>query len=197
MILVDAEKVAARSGERTLFADCSVTIADGDRMGVVGLNGQGKSTLLRILAGEREPDAGSVRRGRGVRVAVLGQDPALPAGTALGAVGEGWEAEAVLDRLGMGSMAGADVATLSGGQAKRVALARALLSEADLLVLDEPTNHLDVDAIAWLEARLAEHRGGLLLVTHDRHVLDRVTTRTIELDRGRTYLHDGGYAGYL
>jgi ATP-binding cassette subfamily F protein uup len=118
------------------------------------------------------------------------------------AVGGEWEGEAIVDRLGMGDMLDADVGTLSGGQAKRVALARALVevseaSENDLLILDEPTNHLDVDAIAWLEDRLAEFRGGLVLVTHDRHVLDRVTTRILELDRGTGYVHEGGYASYL
>jgi ATP-binding cassette subfamily F protein uup len=112
-------------------------------------------------------------------------------------VGEGWEAAAVLEHLGMGRLVDADVATLSGGQAKRVALARLLVEESDLLVLDEPTNHLDIEAIAWLEERLARHRGGLVLVTHDRHVLDRVTTRVLELDRGKGYVHEGGYASYL
>src|SRR5439155_3483213 len=87
--------------------------------------------------------------------------------------------------------------TLSGGQAKRVALARVLVDECDLLILDEPTNHLDIDAIAWLEDRLAEFRGGLVLVTHDRHVLDRVTTRVLELDRGTGFVHEGGYSSYL
>ncbi|HET9689895.1 MAG TPA: ABC-F family ATP-binding cassette domain-containing protein, partial [Acidimicrobiales bacterium] len=109
----------------------------------------------------------------------------------------GWEAEAALDRLGMGSLAGAEVATLSGGQAKRVALARTLVQPAELLVLDEPTNHLDLGAVRWLEDRLAAHRGGLVLVTHDRHLLDRVTTRMVELDRGTGYVHEGGYASYL
>ena len=89
------------------------------------------------------------------------------------------------------------VERLSGGQAKRVALARALVAETDLLILDEPTNHLDIDAIAWLEDRLAEHRGGLVLVTHDRHFLDRITTRVLELDRGHGYVHEGGYGAYL
>ncbi|MCU1370852.1 MAG: putative transporter ATP-binding protein, partial [Ilumatobacteraceae bacterium] len=112
-------------------------------------------------------------------------------------VGEGWEAAAVLDRLGMTPLVDRDTATLSGGQAKRVALARVLVTETDLLILDEPTNHLDIDAIAWLEDRLAGHRGGLILVTHDRHVLDRLTTRILELDRGKAFGHDGGYSSYL
>ncbi len=197
MILVDVERVSARRPDRPLFEDLSVTVSTGDRLGVVGRNGAGKSTLLRVLAGAAEAEEGVARRGRGVRVAFLDQHPALPEGTVRGAVGDGWEAAAILDRLGMGALGNADVATLSGGQAKRVALARALLDEVDLLVLDEPTNHLDIDAVSWLEDRLAGFGGGLVLVTHDRHVLDRVTTRILELDRGRGYVHSDGYAGYL
>ncbi|MEA2826991.1 MAG: transport system ATP-binding/permease protein [Actinomycetota bacterium] len=197
MILVDVEGVTARRPDRPLFEDLSVTVSTGDRLGVVGRNGAGKSTLLRVLAGAGEPEEGAVRRGRGVRIAFLDQHPSLSPGTVRAAVGEGWEAAAILDRLGMGDLGDADVTTLSGGQAKRVALARALLDEVDLLVLDEPTNHLDIDAIAWLEDRLAGFGGGLVLVTHDRHVLDRVTTRILELDRGRGYVHNDGYAGYL
>ncbi|QGG97124.1 ATP-binding cassette domain-containing protein [Actinomarinicola tropica] len=182
---------------RALFEDVSVTVAEGDRLGIVGLNGTGKSTLLRVLAGATEPESGVVRRGRGVRVAMLDQEAALPDGTALEAVGESWEAAAVLDRLGMGPHADRDIAVLSGGQRKRVALARTLVAECDLLVLDEPTNHLDIDGIAWLEDRLAAFTGGLVLVTHDRHLLDRATTRILELDRGRSHVHEGGYASYL
>jgi len=196
-ILVDLERVSARRPDRPLFEELSLTIATGDRLGVVGINGTGKSTLLRVLAGAAVPESGVVRRGRGVRVGILDQQPALPPGSVRAAVGEGWEAAEILERLGMGGLAGADVATLSGGQAKRVALARVLVAEVDLLILDEPTNHLDIDAIAWLESRLAGFRGGLVLVTHDRHVLDRVTTRMLELDRGRAYTHDGGYASFL
>jgi ATP-binding cassette subfamily F protein uup len=197
VILVDLERVAAHRPDRPLFEDLSVTVADGDRVGVVGRNGSGKSTLLRVIAGVDEPEEGVVRRGRNARVGHLDQDPQLPPGTVRGAVGEHWEAAAILDRLGMGGLGDADVATLSGGQAKRVALARVLVEDVDLLVLDEPTNHLDVDAVAWLEERLASFRRGLVMVTHDRHVLDRVTSRILELDRGRGYVHEGGYASYL
>ena len=133
---------------------------------------------------------------------MLAQDPHLSGDTvraaiAAGADAEGWEVGSVADRLGLGPLLDQPVDRLSGGQAKRVALARALVSTADLLILDEPTNHLDIDAIAWLEDRLAEHRGGLVLVTHDRHFLDRITTRVLELDRGVGYVHDGGYDAYL
>ncbi len=197
MILVDVEAVSARRPDRALFEKLSLTLRTGDRLGVVGRNGSGKSTLLRVLAGQSPPEEGLVRRGRGVVVGLLGQHPQLPAGTVRGAVGQHWEAAAILERLGMGPLAGENVANLSGGQAKRVALAALLVSQLDLLVLDEPTNHLDVDAIAWLEDRLARLSGGVVLVTHDRHVLDRVTTRILELDRGHSFVHHGGYQSYL
>ncbi|HEX2700721.1 MAG TPA: ABC-F family ATP-binding cassette domain-containing protein [Acidimicrobiales bacterium] len=197
MILVDLERVTARRPDRPLFENLSVTVRTGDRLGVVGRNGTGKSTLLRVLAGAGEPEEGVVRRGRDVRIRFLSQRPELPNGDVRSAVGPHWEAAAVLERLGMGGLADATVDTLSGGQAKRVALARVMVDDVDLLVLDEPTNHLDLDAIAWLEDRLSRFRGGLVIVTHDRHVLDRVTTRILELDRGKGYVHDGGYSGYL
>ena len=203
MVLVDATALTVSRPEKPLFTNLSVTIHEGDRLGVVGINGCGKSTLLRILSGEGEPDSGTVRRGRGVHVATLEQDPTLAKGPVREAVVAGlehaatWEAEAVLDRLGMGGLLDADTSTLSGGQAKRVALARALVTESELLILDEPTNHLDLDAIAWLEERLARHRGALVMVSHDRHVLDRVCTKILEIDRGDGYLHEGGYQGFL
>ncbi|MGQ0434849.1 MAG: ABC-F family ATP-binding cassette domain-containing protein [Microthrixaceae bacterium] len=206
MILVDATDLSVSRPGKPLFSNLSVTVASGDRLGVVGINGCGKSTLLNVLAGTREPEGGSVRRGRGARISVLDQDAPLPEGTVATVVGHGWEGAAVLDRLGMGAAMDADVATLSGGQVKRVALARALVAvggpgghadDGDLLILDEPTNHLDLDGIAWLEDWLARFSGGLILVTHDRHVLDRVTTSVLELDRGKGYLHVGGYQSWL
>ncbi|MBS1837155.1 MAG: ABC-F family ATP-binding cassette domain-containing protein [Actinobacteria bacterium] len=214
MILLDARGIAATRPGRPLFGDVSLTVSSGGRLGVVGLNGCGKTTLLRILAGTSAPEAGTVHFGRGVRTSVLDQDPRLTGplviddlfGTVDAAHGgsgnqpqavERWEVAAVADRLGVGALLEAHVSTLSGGQAKRVALARALVAPCDLLILDEPTNHLDIDAIAWLEDRLAELSGGLVLVTHDRHFLDRVTTDVLELDRGRGYVHDGGYESYL
>jgi ATP-binding cassette subfamily F protein uup len=196
-VLVDLQDVAVRRPDRVLFEGLSLTVSDGDRIGVVGINGTGKSTLLRIVAGVDTPQHGQVRRGRGSRVGLLEQVPVLGSGTVAEAVGAGWEAEAALDRLGMAASGGTEVATLSGGQAKRVALARVLAHPADLLVLDEPTNHLDLGAVSWLERQLLAFRGGLVLVTHDRHLLDRVTTRMLELDRGRAYVHEGGYGSYL
>jgi ABC transport system ATP-binding/permease protein len=196
-VLVDLQEVAVRRVDGVLFEDLSLTISDGDRVGIVGVNGAGKSTLLRILAGVDAPGEGQVRRGRGARVGLLDQVPVLPPGTVRAAVGSGWEAEAALDRLGMGAALDDQVTALSGGQAKRVALARVLTHPGELLVLDEPTNHLDLGAVAWLEHRLLSFAGGLVLVTHDRHLLDRVTTRILELDRGHAYVHEGGYASYL
>ncbi|HEY4331369.1 MAG TPA: ABC-F family ATP-binding cassette domain-containing protein [Ilumatobacteraceae bacterium] len=204
MILIDAQGVAAARPNRPLFADVSLTVSDGDRIGVVGINGAGKSTLLRILGGELNPEAGVVRRGRGARVGVLAQLPVLAPGTVRDAVGEGWRGEAMLDRLGMSTLADASTDQLSGGQRKRVALAALLVRDWEALILDEPTNHLDLDAIAYLEQWLANYSGGLVLVTHDRHVLDTVTTKVLELDRGTAYLHQpvgwhagSGYAAYL
>ena len=204
MILIDAEGLKASRPGRTLFEDVSITISTGDRLGVVGLNGCGKSTLFRILSGELAPDAGVVRRGRNARIGVLPQLPVLPNGTVRDAVGGGWQGEAMLDKLGMGDMTEADTRELSGGQLKRVALAQLLAGEWDCLILDEPTNHLDLDAISFLEETLARFPGGLAIVTHDRHVLDRVTNRVLEIDRGHAYLHipaginaGSGYAAYL
>ncbi len=182
---------------RPLFRDVSLTVHDGDRIGIVGLNGGGKSTLARVLVGGETPESGVVRRGRDVRISFLDQRSPLPAGTVADALGPGWQTAAIADRLGLTPLLGAATASLSGGEAKRVALARCLVTECELLVLDEPTNHLDIDAIAWLEEHLAAYRGGLVLITHDRFVLDRVTTRILELDRGKAFVHDGGYAGYL
>jgi len=205
VILLDVTGVSAARPGRPLFADVSLTVSSGDRVAVVGLNGSGKSTLLRQLAGTATPESGVVRRGRGTRVVLLDQDAPLRGVTVGESVGDDWEAEAILDHLGFAGRLGTPTAQLSGGEAKRVALARALVEvgppnesgEDVLLILDEPTNHLDMDAIAWLERRLANHQGGLLLVSHDRHLLDRTTTRIIEIDRGKPYVHDGGYAGYL
>ncbi|WP_162941514.1 ABC-F family ATP-binding cassette domain-containing protein [Desertimonas flava] len=215
MILLDAVDLSAARPGRPLFSGCSVTVSTGDRLAIVGLNGSGKSTLLRQLAGLSDLETGVVRRGRGARVVVLDQDAVLPGVTVDDAVGPSWEAAAILDRVGLGGRGGDRLDTLSGGEAKRVALARALVevgspedSDEVVFILDEPTNHLDIDAIAWLEDRLAAHRGAVILVTHDRHVLDRVTNRILELDRGKTYVHtappsgpggsgQSGYATYL
>lgn len=204
MIVLDAHGLAASRPFRPLFTDVHLTVHRGDRVGVVGMNGCGKSTLLRTLAGEIAPEAGEVRRGRGTRIGFLPQNPELVSGSVREAIGSGWEAEAMLDRLGMIDHLDRPTDQFSGGQIKRVALAGLLAREWDLLILDEPTNHLDLDAIGFLEDRLDAFTGGLVMVTHDRHVLDRLTTKVLEIDRGRSYVHQpsginrgSGYAAYL
>ena len=197
MILIDVHGVTLRHARGDVLSNVSLTVHSGDRLGVVGHNGAGKSTLLGIATGEIQPDEGIVRKEGGVRVAVLPQRPIFDDVTAIEAVGDSWEAAAVLDRLGLGGRTDDRVLTMSGGEQRRVALARALVTPADLLVLDEPTNHLDIDAIDWLEERLRSFKGGLLCVSHDRHLLDEITTSILEVDDGNLYEHDGGYRTYL
>ncbi len=207
VICVDVAKVGIAQPDKVLFDDLSLTISTGDRVAIVGVNGSGKSTLMRILAGALTPDEGEVRFGRGVRIAVLDQDPALPAGTVTSYLGESWEVAAVATSLGVQPLLERGTDELSGGQAKRVALARALVGEFDMILLDEPTNHLDLEAIEWLEQRLAATTAALVMITHDRHLMDRLTTargegRVVEIERGTGYVHraqpgTSAYATYL
>jgi ATP-binding cassette subfamily F protein uup len=202
MICVDAERITVAVADKELFRDLSVTIVRGDRVAVLGVNGAGKTTLLRMLTGARAPDDGVVRFGRGVRIAVLEQEPQLPPGTVREFLGGAWEVAAVATSLGVQPLLDRRTDELSGGQAKRVALAHALVGEHDMIVLDEPTNHLDLEAIEWLEGRLAASTAAVVLVSHDRHVLDRVTAtgargsagsgKVVELDNGRGFVHVAG-----
>jgi ABC transport system ATP-binding/permease protein len=203
MICVDAQRVGISQPDKPLFSDLSVTISRGDRVAVVGVNGSGKTTLLRLLTGALTPDAGEVRFGRGVRIASLPQDPVLPAGTVAEYLGDSWEVAAVATSLGVQPLLNRATDALSGGQAKRVALAKVLVGDHDLVVVDEPTNHLDLEAIEWLEQRLMAMSAALVLVTHDRHVLDRLTTargagKVVEIERGQGYVHvaDKGASAY-
>ncbi|HEY5664401.1 MAG TPA: ABC-F family ATP-binding cassette domain-containing protein [Ilumatobacter sp.] len=207
MICVDLARVGIAQPDKVLFDDLSVTVSTGDRVAIVGINGSGKSTLMRLMAGTQTPDNGDVRFGRGVRIAILDQDPALPPGTVADHLGDSWEVAAVATSLGVQPLLGRDTRELSGGQAKRVALAKALVGEFDMIVLDEPTNHLDLEAIDWLEQRLAATKAALVLISHDRHLMDRLTTargegRIVEIERGRGYIHraapgTSAYAAYL
>ena len=196
-ILVDLQNISVAGSDRTLLEDLSLTIATGDRIGVVGINGTGKSTLLKVIAGDVAPDSGQIVRARGVRIARLEQIPALAKGSVREVMGTGWEVDATLDRLDMLDASDTDTTQLSGGQRKRVALAQLFVKTFDVLILDEPTNHLDLDAIRWLEAQIQDFRGAIVLVSHDRFLLDQVTTRMVEIDRGKTFLHAGGYAHLL
>jgi ATP-binding cassette subfamily F protein uup len=196
-ILIDLEKVTLQGSDRAIFEDLTMTISSGERIGVVGINGVGKTTLLNIVAGVVTPDSGYIRRGRDVRVQFLPQIPSLPVSTVRETLGAGWQVDAVLDRLAMLDAVDIPTSELSGGQLKRVALARVFAEPSDVLILDEPTNHLDLHAIEWLEQQIMDYPGAIVLVSHDRFLLDRVTNRMIEIDRGKTYIHAGGYSRLL
>lgn len=206
-MLLNMEGVRKTYGDRTLLDNVSFYMKDGDRVGIVGVNGCGKSTFLRLAAGVEVPDEGSVSYDPNVRLGYLPQNPPFdPENTVMEQVEAGldptareiarYEAVEILTRLGIGDV-NQKMGTLSGGQRKRVALASALVHPADLLALDEPTNHLDAEMIGWLENYLQSFSGGILLVTHDRYFLERVAQKTLEVSFGRLYLYDGGYSAYL
>lgn len=196
-ILIDLQKVTLQGFERAILENLDLTISSGEKIGVVGINGAGKSTLLRIIAGKLTPDSGAIRQPKTVQVGYLEQIPELPAGTVREALGYDWQVDAALDRLGMLGSVDTDVAHLSGGQLKRVALAQLFATPYDVLIMDEPTNHLDLGAIQWLEQQIIAFRGAVILVSHDRFLLDQVTTRMVEIDRGKSYIHAGGYSRLL
>ncbi len=208
MNLVTAEHLKKTYTERQLFNDVSFSVNEGEKIGLIGINGTGKSTLLKIIAGLEEPDEGSVVKARNLYIRYLPQNPVFePGQTVLECVlrenmqhEHSWDlegdAKSILNRLGITDYQ-AKVDTLSGGQKKRVALAGVLLSSADLLILDEPTNHLDSDMADWLENYLKKFRGALLMITHDRYFLDSVSNRIVELDKGELYSYQTNYAGFL
>lgn len=205
--ILSLEGICKAYSERRLLDGATLYVQPGDRIGVVGLNGTGKSTLLKIAAGEEAPDAGTVTRKSALTVAYLPQAPDFARGhTVLEQVFLGlsrdvrdaaeYEAKTMLTKLGVADYE-QDVASLSGGQKKRVALAAALIRPVDLLLLDEPTNHIDERTIEWLEAELKRYPGALMMVTHDRYFLDRVCGRIVEIDGGGLYVHEGNFSYYL
>jgi ATP-binding cassette subfamily F protein uup len=205
--LVNLENVAKSYGTTTVFDAVSLGVADDERIGVVGRNGGGKTTLLRLITGAESPDTGRVTITGGTRIGYVDQRGALPDETVRAVVvGEGAEYEwagdaavrAVLSGLGLAAVGlDAAVSRLSGGERRRVALAAALVQPTDLLVLDEPTNHLDVEGVTWLAEYLRARRGALLVVTHDRWFLDAVVDRTWEVGDATVRQYDGGYAAYV
>jgi len=217
MNLVTIEHLTKSYTERLLFDDTSFSVNEGEKIGIIGINGTGKSTLLKIVAGIEEPDQGTVARSRNLDIRYLPQNPMFEVGdTILESIvrdnvgsphmgfGESHEqvwdlesqAKTILTKLGIYEF-DKRVDHLSGGEKKRVALTSVLLSTADLLILDEPTNHLDSEMADWLEEYLKKFRGALLMITHDRYFLDCITNRIVELDQGKLYSYQTNYSGFV
>lgn len=205
---LQVENLTKSYGDRMLFRDVTFGVYEGDKIGIIAKNGTGKSTLLNIIAGKESPDSGNITFRSGLRVGILDQTPLFQKDdTALGYCMRDTEhlhvdehdvwtyedrARQMLTQLGI-TDADSPVSTMSGGQSKRVALAKVILGNPDLIILDEPTNHLDIKVIEWIENYLTRSRMTLLMVTHDRYFLDRVTNKIIEIDRESIYTYDGNY----
>lgn len=208
MNLLTAKEITKSYTDKNLFTGADFSIEEKDKVGIVGINGTGKSTLLRILAGAEEPDEGEVVKGNKVYVRYLPQNPEFPKGmtiydyvvTANKTEGNEWsiagDSKAMLNQLGFEDE-NEVIDHLSGGQKKKVALAAALMAPCDILLLDEPTNHLNSDMILWLENTLIQRKGALVMVTHDRYFLDRVCSRIVEIDKGKLYNYQTNFAGFL
>lgn len=206
-MLISAEHISKNYGTRQLLQDVSLYLNEQEKIGIIGVNGTGKSTFLRILAGVEEPDEGTVSRDPNIQISYLPQNPEMREEASVleqvflhfpeefRALKE-YEAKTMLTKLGISDF-DARIGTLSGGQRKRVALAAALVHPADVLVLDEPTNHLDSEMVTWLEETLIRFKGGVILVTHDRYFLERVVTRITELTHGAAYSYEANYSKYL
>lgn len=201
MNILNIEHIGKMFGEKAIFDDVSFGIHQGDKIGIVGINGTGKSTLLKMIAGQEEPDEGQIIRQNGLRIAYLPQNPQFPENaTVLSYTQEGreddWRVQSNLTQLGITEYQ-KPLAQLSGGQRRKVALAKVLAADFDLLLLDEPTNHLDEEMIVWLEGYLREFRGVILMVTHDRYFLDQVTNKILEISHGQVYSYNANYSKFL
>ena len=206
MNILNIEHISKIYGEKKIFDDVSYGIHEGDKIGIIGINGTGKTTLLKMIVGLEEPDDGQVIMQNGLRVTYLPQNPEFPdKATVLSYVADGkqhqdWmtesEAKTVLNHLGIREH-DALIAQLSGGQKKRVALARTLVNPADVLILDEPTNHIDNEMAMWLEDYLNRFKGVVVMVTHDRYFLDRVTNKILEISHGKLYSYTANYSQFL
>jgi ATP-binding cassette subfamily F protein uup len=208
MNLLNAEKISKSYTEKVLFDHVTLGINEGEKIGVIGINGTGKSTLLKMIAGLEEPDDGTITKGKTIRVEYLAQAPVFQdnlnilENVVIGKKAEEeyrnleGEAKTMLQKLGISDYEG-KIDTLSGGQKKRVALVRTLLTPAEILVLDEPTNHLDNQMAEWLEEYLTKYQGAFIMVTHDRYFLDKVTNKIIEIDKGSIYTYMANYTTFL
>lgn len=205
MNVITAEHITKNYTGRLLFDDITFGFDDTDKIGIIGINGTGKSTLLNIIAGREEPDDGKIIKGNNIKIAFLEQNPILDEKLSIlenviGDEKENWDmegsAKSILNKLGFTDY-GKSAANLSGGEKKRVALVRTILHPADVLILDEPTNHLDAQMAAWLENFLKNYRGTVIMVTHDRYFLDKVTNKIYEIDKGKIYSYETNYSGFL
>lgn len=206
-MLLTAENISKNYGMKQLLDNITLYLSEGQRIGLIGINGTGKSTLLKVLAGAEDPDSGTVSRDPNVQISYLPQTPKMNDDlTVLEQVFAGhpsdfrdlneYEAKMILNRLGISDF-GRKIGTLSGGQKKCVALATVFVHPADILILDEPTNHLDAEMVVWLEDRLRRFSGGIVMITHDRYFLENVVTNIAELSRGSLYLYEANYSKYL
>ena len=207
MILLSAQNISKTYMERKVLDNVSFFLNEGDKVGIIGINGTGKSTLLRILAGAEESDSGNVIRTSGVRISYLPQIPEFaPHGSVLEQVmlhlpadlkeAKEFEAKSILGKLGITDVS-RDIGTLSGGERRRAGIAAALIQPSDVLLLDEPTNHIDNETVQLLEEQLQKYRGAIVMVTHDRYFLNRITRKIVEVDRGSLFSYDGNYSTYL
>lgn len=205
MNVITAEHITKNYTGRLLFDDITFGFDDTDKVGIIGINGTGKSTLLNIIAGREEPDDGKIIKGNNIKIAFLEQNPILDEKLSIlenviGDEKENWDmegsAKSILNKLGFTDY-DKSAANLSGGEKKRVALVRTILHPADVLILDEPTNHLDAQMAAWLENFLKNYRGTVIMVTHDRYFLDKVTNKIYEIDKGKIYSYETNYSGFL
>ena len=202
MNILTVQQATKGYGDRILFENITLGLNKGDKVGIIGINGTGKSTLLKIIAGIEEADSGNVVMAKNTTISYLPQNPIFPKGeTILRYVMDGnfekeGEAKSILMKLGLPDYEG-KTDYLSGGQKKRAALARILVNSADVLVLDEPTNHIDNEMAKWLEDYLNQFKGILVMVTHDRYFLDRVTNKIVEIDDKTLYTYETNYSGFL